>query len=239
MRNIALVISIVFSFYCASGALHVYAEEVTSIQFKNFEKEIRLSPDGGRYRTASGLLVELNHRVIVKTHKNIVLSGLVSMDDRIIGGDEIFVAKDFNYHLLRLLKNTDIGRVINSLSSTSGVLLAQPDILQIGYPVTNEREVEPLLKKQLLNKNKNKNKNEIYHLGLINSAHGSESHHVGEHKLKKNTKLLSRIYEMYLKERGVPELWKKTQGDGVRIAIIDDGVELKYPAGPSHLNINF
>ena len=234
MRNVALVISIVFSFYCANGALHVYAEETTYIQFKNFEKDIRLSPDGSRYRTQSGLLVELNHRVIVKTNKNIVLSGLISMDDRIIDGDEIFVAKDFNYYLLRLLKNTDIGGVINSLRSVSGVLLVQPDILQIGYPVTNEREVEPLLKKQL----STKNKNEIYHLGLANFAHGSEHHHVGEHKPKKNTKLSSRIYETYLKQRGVPELWKKTQGEGVRIAIIDDGIELKHPV-LSHIKTDF
>lgn len=70
-------------------------------------------------------------------------------------------------------------------------------------------------------------------LQIKNKAH--ENHvkkqtgkHAKSRKLRKSTRL-AKILPRYLKFIGVKELWKTHKGKGVKVAIIDDGVELQHP----------
>lgn len=221
-----IFLCVVFVFFIFFSTGHVKADNNVSasvITFKNFTKNIHLHREGDYYRTEDGLLVKLNDQLLVKTHKNFVLHDLVSSHKGIVDGNEIFVAREFNYYLVRITKDSNVGVMINTLLSLPGILLVQPDLLQIAYNAQDENKKTSGISADLTDE-------KFSAIGEPVFAHSSEFHLRNKPNLEKKAKRTKRIYEAYLAKLGVPELWKSSRGQGVRIAIIDDGIELQHPA---------
>lgn len=231
MPKLLSIFCLLFYFCSLSNAEPLESKadaSVTQINFKNFENNIRLVKEGHRYRTVDGLLLELNHQLIVKTNKRLVLADLVAADERVIDGKEVFAARAFNYYLVTLAKNSSINQMIDILASISGVLLVQPDMLQIGYQSSGNigQELTP------------KDLNKTSRLGEPVFAHKSGHHHTREPGSAHKPRLFSQLYQAYLTKLGISELWGNNQGQGVRIAVIDDGIQLQHPA-LSHVKTDF
>lgn len=223
MSNLLRIFSILLVFFNAGSAKAENDVSASVITFKNFNKNIHLHKEGEYYRTEDGLLVKLNDQILVKTHKNFVLHDLVSSHNEIVDGSEIFVAREFNYYLVKIAEASNIGVMIDTLLSFPEILLVQPDLLQIAYNAQDKNKKTSGIGADLTDE-------KFSAIGEPVFAHSSEFHLRNKPNLEKKAKRTKRIYEAYLAKLDVPQLLKSSQGQGVRIAIIDDGIELQHPA---------
>ena len=222
LKFLLVICALYFSTVYASQSSSATSGVASEIRFNNFDKSIRLRWDGTYYLTDEGLSVQLNDQLLVKTNKRLLLNDLISAHDDIVEGKEVFVAHNFNYYLVKFAKHSNMGAAINTLTQASDVLLVQPDILQMGYP---QASVGALGLQQSLFDSRMSNTP-----GRAVFAHDSHTHLTTREQKEVRAKRQARIYRNYLTKVGVPKLWDTNVGEGIRIAIIDDGIELRHPA---------
>lgn len=105
-----------------------------TIVFNNFGDKVTLEPvnrDLKRYTTANGLLVQLNHRVLLKTEPDITK---LELRHRFSFMDKVtlhYKAENFNFFVADLDQDAAIQDVLNQLSADPLIMLVQPDLLQI------------------------------------------------------------------------------------------------------------
>lgn len=178
------------------------------ISFENFGEDYHLYPEGELYRTELGLSVHLTGSLIVKTSSVVDRRQVSNLYEHIEEAKTLFTGKDFIYYLVYLRDKKLLKKALNAIKKSPNVLLVQPDLLQI-----DKRASIPSS------------------LAFFRGSQGQEDEH--HHSVTEENQISVRVnreYEAYLKNIGIPELHKKTQGENIRIAIIDDGIFFAHPA---------
>lgn len=184
------------------------------LSFKNFDQEIVLEKnESGFVDTMSQKQIIVAHRLIVKTSNKYSKKKLAKAHKAITEVKELYHGKDFTYFSAEINKEITLQEVMSKLLKKRKIHFVQPDILQQTQRSHDgdEHAKEPL--PDLLKKPKNNSKN-----NLKNKSNK---------KINKE-KRLDNALPRYLKFIGVKNLWDKTKGKGIKIAVIDDGFDLKH-----------
>jgi subtilisin family serine protease len=177
-----------------------------TITFKNFDKEIILEKSEHSYVIKeSNQHVTLANRLIVKTSHKYSKKKLAKADKQINNVTELYQGKDFNYYAVDLESNANLQEVMDSLSKKKSILLVQSDILQATEKSHESKEHN----ENPLSKSLKKPQNKL------------------QQQLNREKQLVNAL-PRYLNFIGVKELWEKTKGKGIKIAVIDDGFDLKH-----------
>ncbi len=198
----SLITSVV---YAKKSSIENVVFSPKEIIFDNFSDSISLSPYKNHYMTSKGDYVALSNRLILKTSHIIKKENLYSYHTKITQVIPLYLGQSFNYFSIELASQQDLSLVLQQLRKKKNVLLVQPDLLQLKTPPLKN------VKSTLINTNT----------------------HAKRTKFKKPSKKLNQVhffeqYKHYLALIGVPLLWQKSKGQGVKIAIIDDGFSLGH-----------
>ncbi len=186
------------------------------LSFKNFDHQLVLEKQGDQYiNKATQQKFTIANKLIVKTSKRYNKKKLSKAHKQITNVKELYLSNDFKYFLAELKDNSDMQLVMNKLLQKRAIKLVQPDILQATEKSHQDHEHE----KNPLSKPLKKPKNKL------------------QRKLNRE-KQLAKLLPRYLKFIGVEELWKKSKGKGVKIAVIDDGFDLNHKEF-ENLKVNF
>ncbi len=207
----------------------------STLSFNNFGKAIHLTREGKEniFRVHhNGLYVQLFPSLVVKANGKIKQHVLLAIDPRITEVKPLFVVPTYTYYHVFLKEINDIPSAMKALLAYDGVELVQPDLLQLGDkpPVSNSSLVS----------------NAFYELPTKSASLLSFMHAPGDtlessHPYSGDRtpgRGMDRRYNRYLAAIGVSGLWAKTKGEGVKIAVIDDGFNLNHPA-LQHVNTSF
>jgi subtilisin family serine protease len=182
------------------------AGKAETLSFKNFDQQLFLEKQGDQYiNKATQQKVTLANKLIVKTSKRYNKKKLSKAHKQISNVKELYLSNDFKYFLAELKDNADMQLVMDKLLKSRAIKLVQPDILQATEKSHQGHENEKNPQSKPLKKPKN----------------------ILKRKLNRE-KQLANALPRYLKFIGVQELWKKSKGKGVKIAVIDDGFDLKH-----------
>ncbi|RHW78000.1 hypothetical protein D1094_03500 [Colwellia sp. RSH04] len=178
-----------------------------NIIFDNFSHKVKLIAKGDVFHIeGTNVQVKLANRIIVKTKKSIKKQQVLGFHHKFTNITELFQGTKSNFFSLALNKNANLTKVIADLQSfqrkhpTSGILLIQPDILQLQSKAELVKEDNDSInalpaKKQVIHSRGN---NALYY------------------------------QSPYLNLLNIPPLWQKTKGKNIKIAIIDDGIFLEH-----------
>lgn len=199
-----------------------------TLRFQNFGQTLQAEPLGTNdWLLSNGHRVYTNGSVIVKTAARITSEQLQDAYPWIAEAQLLFDAQRFRYFKLTPTGASLTQQRLDDLAITPDVLLVQPDMLQIRQPAsvspanTTREEVEAALASSGQTKNKpsaNAGMNSI-EPALSNAGPGSP-------------------FERYLRDLQLTPAERQSQGQGVRIAVIDDGFNLAHPL-LSNVNLVF
>lgn len=223
------------------------------LKFDNFGREVHLEREGLFYRVrANGLYVQLSPALIVKAKPWLKPLSILGLSYGIQDVKQLFIAPDYVYYHVLLGELSDLPQALNTFRHHKGIELVQPDLLQLGYqlPKSPSRppgslklsaipSINPSLKimsevsKPVLDSKPTSHSSSPATKAFVSveSTHNlsRKAHRVGGIDSAKSL-AIDRRYLTYLQGIGVPSLWEKTKGQGVSIAIIDDGYRLDHPA---------
>lgn len=183
------------------------------ISFYNFSREIVLIEQQDGYQVqANGQRVFLSNRLIVKTRKDIFSDKLYGQHEQVTRVTDLFKGKNSDYYLLEVKDREKLSQVLKEFQRMSGIELVQPDILQL------ERQA-------IKNTNLSLAKQHDKHVEETKRA-ARKARRAARIKVNKLTK--NKVQSPYIDILNLESIWTKTKGKGVKIAIIDDGFNLKH-----------
>lgn len=190
-------------FLLISYSLSVHAD---TLSFKNFDEFIIYKKnEQGYINNANNHQINVAHRLIIKTSNKFSKKKLARTHKAITEVKELYQGKKFTYYLAEINKDTDLQDVMSKLLKNNDLFLVQADILQQSEKSHDSNEHKKPVKNNLPRKPINK---------LQRQAN--------------REKQIVNALPRYLKLVGVEKLWEKTKGKGVKIAVIDDGFDLKH-----------
>ena len=183
-----------------------FSLQAENLSFKNFGKEIVFEKnENGFVNKASQQQITISNRLIIKTANTYSKKDLTETDSSITDVKELYQGNDFTYFVAEINKESDLQEVMKTLDSKKDILLVQADILQ-----QTEKSHEGNDHKENLLKKPARKKRTKQQMAIIKQ------------------KQLEASLPRYLKFVGVDKLWEKSKGKGVKIAVIDDGFDLKH-----------
>ncbi|GAA0352259.1 S8/S53 family peptidase [Bowmanella denitrificans] len=121
--HLAFVLTLIFPFFAL-------ADE--GVHFSNFFQRIEAVEQSGVYRLKTGEInIQLSNRIVIKVLPSLSQSEIASLDKSVVNITELYLAQDFHYLMVELTSREHLPRIIDQLERHPGVLLAQPDILQL------------------------------------------------------------------------------------------------------------
>lgn len=174
-----------------------------AITFLNFSKTITLAPIEGRiYWFNNRVKVKVANRIVVKCLPGIGKDRLRAMDHRVTRVTELYKLGNGIYYALSFPDQKDLEAILTHYSASPLVLSVQPDLLQLDGAAAS-------------------------HIA------DGRSHISGRLELSPVLACMGRRHSRnrsfdFLHRLGIPALWRKTRGKGVKIAIIDDGFDLAH-----------
>jgi subtilisin family serine protease len=202
-------LGIVIAFFiCVVFIKPVKADE-GKIVFNNFSKQIVLLSKGDSFQLkGTNTHVQLTNRIIVKALTGINKQELLSLHKDISKVTELFQGTTSSFFSLELNSQTNLTKVLIDLQDIQinhpdkGIMLVQPDMLQL----TNKTEIS-----------------------VANSAAIKEDLSAIKASLKKKQpNSASNSQSPYLKLLNIPIFWQQGKGENIRVAIIDDGINLEH-----------
>ncbi len=179
-----------------------------TISFKNFNHHIVYEKNEiGYLQKASQKQVTIAHRLIIKTSTKYNKKKILKLHSAITEVKELYHGKDFTYFLAEINKDIALQRVMKKLVKKRAVILVQTDILQKSEKSHDDDKDH---KKARLNNRLKKPKQSKLQQDILRK------------------KQLEMSLSRYLRFIGVEKLWEKTKGKGIKIAVIDDGFDLKH-----------
>lgn len=178
-----------------------------TIVFQNFSESIVLHKVFEQQYTIEGTKkkVTLANRLIVKTSQAKEL--LFQYHPQITQVTKLFQGTTFNYFSLMLTSEAFLADVIATLQTSKAIELVQPDILQL----------QPALERIV----------DVKSTAALTAVEKKAERIARRKKLAVEQKLLLATGAPYLTEH-IKNMWNTTQGDGVKVAIIDDGFDLQH-----------
>ncbi|WP_220469733.1 DUF4915 domain-containing protein [Colwellia sp. MB02u-10] len=198
---------------------------IETIVFNDLSKPMTLiKEDGQNYKVESkGQQVTLSNRLIVKAQTQLTKAQLYQYHPHRTQVSELFTDSQFHYFSLTLKDGNNLGDVLNALQSMAGIELVQPDVLQ--------RHSHTSIK--------NKPNKAPVSLSEEQMKHRQEKRPERRKKIKLSEQTRLKHKSLYLSQQ-VKSIWQTTQGQGVKVAIIDDGFNLQHldlkPEDLCHLN---
>lgn len=133
---LAFVMSLIFPFVAAAS------ERVQIRNFSQLYEAAQLS-EGDQTRRyhikSNGIDIQLSNRIIIKVKSSIKKTEIANLDKDVKNITELYQAKDFTYLMADLKSASRLEQVIPRFEQHPGVLLAQPDILQLNRLSNRER----------------------------------------------------------------------------------------------------
>jgi len=198
---------------------------VDTIVFDNFGQQITLlRKEGDSHYRIEGVTAEaimVSNQLIVKTEKSISKDMAIQFHSQIVGVKLLFSGLHNNYYLVDVADSAMLSNVLSTLKQHQAVSLVQPDLLQIAN-----------------------------HVGRTSSRLDTDRENIRKQRLKRRkSRALQRkkinlndapplTLSTYLKLLALPLALQQNRGQGVKVAIIDDGFDLGHRA-LNHVNPTF
>ena len=187
-------------FYCFSLLPVSVVANNDTITFKNLSECIVLHKVFAQQYIIEGTeqKVTLANRLIIKTSQT--KNHILQYHPAILQVTELFQGTGFNYFLLTLTTETYLTEVLTTLQKLDVIELVQPDILQL----------QPKMSLTAAEKNDRR------------------VERIARRKKITNAQPLQLPSEAPYLTKQLKKIWKTTLGEGVKVAIIDDGFDLQH-----------
>ncbi|MBU2871898.1 S8 family serine peptidase [Colwellia sp. E2M01] len=208
-----VLVSLFFIFPVYSSSVPIHDKRLV---FDNFSNRVEIIQRGtNAYVKGTNISVQLSKRLIVKTINTVTKDEVFGFHQAVSHVTELFKGTQSNFYSLTFSDKNRLVDVLFDLQKMQviqpekGILLVQPDILQL-----KAKDEVPFNEGE-----KNKDQSNI-----------AESKYSNKKKQPKESLLhnVNHAGSPYIDLLNISELWLKTKGKNIKIAIIDDGIFIEH-----------
>ncbi len=189
-----------------------------SFMFINFLMPIVLLKQHNYYQVQkTNERVILSNRIIVKTGKSISKKQLSNRHKQVIKVVLLFEGFKSDYFLLEIKNMNKLSVVLKDFQNMKDIEWVQPDLLQLDHHSKAKSFLQLKNKPKLTTEQKK-----------LREAKKVERKANREQRRKAHDQLIEKNPSPYVAMLNLEKFWKTTKGKGVKLAIIDDGFNLKH-----------